>query len=129
MSIALDHLIIPVPERVAAARQLGELLGVPWAAQGAGGPFSPVYVSAGLTIDFDTAEGEYLMQHYAFRVDDTAFDAILERITAAGIPFRGNPRGPNDMKVNTAHGGRIAYWKAPGGHVWEILTESYARKP
>jgi hypothetical protein len=128
MTIQLDHLIIPVPERVAAARQLGELLGVPWAAQGAGGPFSPVYVNDGLTIDFDTAEGAYPIQHYAFRVDDAAFDAILGRIKIAGVPYRGNPRGPNDMKVNKSHGGRIAYWDAPGGHVWEILTESYARK-
>lgn len=128
MAIQLDHLIIPVPDRVAAARQLGELLGVPWEAQGTAGPFSPVYVSEALTIDFDTAEGEHPVMHFAFHVDDAAFDAILGRITAAGIPFRGNPHGPNDMKVNTAHGGRIAYWEAPGGHVWEILTKSYARK-
>ena len=37
----------------AAARQLAELLGVPWAAQAAFGPFSAVYVSAELTLDFD----------------------------------------------------------------------------
>jgi hypothetical protein len=47
MAIELDHLIAPSIDRVAAARQLGTLLGVAWAEQGAVGPFSPVYISDG----------------------------------------------------------------------------------
>ena len=128
MTIRLDHLIVPVPDRIAAAKQLGELLGVPWEAQGAAGPFSPVYVSDTLTIDFDTTEGAFPVLHYAFHVDDATFDAILGRIAAAGIPYRANPHGPDDMKVNAAYGGRNFYWNAPGGHVWEVLTASYARQ-
>jgi hypothetical protein len=48
----LDHLIVPAKDRVAAAKLLAEVLGVPWAEQGAFGPFSPVYVNDGLTLDF-----------------------------------------------------------------------------
>jgi hypothetical protein len=33
------------------------------------------------------------------------------------------------MQINTHHGGRIVYWNAPDGHVWEALTVSYARQP
>ncbi len=33
------------------------------------------------------------------------------------------------MQINTDHGGRIVYWKEPDGHVWEALTQSYARQP
>jgi hypothetical protein len=33
------------------------------------------------------------------------------------------------MQINTAHGGRIVYWNEPDGHVWEVLTVSYARQP
>jgi len=51
------------------------------------------------------------------------------RIKAKGIAWRSLPHGEADRKVNTAHGGRIVYWDQPDGHVWEILTESYARRP
>ena len=53
MPVQLDHLIVPSKNRVAAAKLLSELLGVPWAEQGPVGPFSPAYVNDGLTLDFD----------------------------------------------------------------------------
>jgi catechol 2,3-dioxygenase-like lactoylglutathione lyase family enzyme len=127
-SIQLDHLLVPSRDRVAAAEVLAGLLGVPWAASGVG-PFSPVYVNNGLTLDFDQAEGEFPTLHFCFRVSDAEFDAILGRIVAAGIPYRSHPHGAADSVVNTAHGGRIVYWSEPDGHVWEMLTESYARRP
>jgi catechol 2,3-dioxygenase-like lactoylglutathione lyase family enzyme len=127
MPIQLDHLLIPVRDRVASARLLASLLGVPWAEQGVG-PFSPVYVNEGLTIDFDQADSAYPVQHYCFRVSDSEFDAILGRIQAAGIAYRSSVRGPVDMQVDRAHGGRIVYWNAPDVHQWELLTLSYARQ-
>jgi catechol 2,3-dioxygenase-like lactoylglutathione lyase family enzyme len=127
MSIQLDHLLIPVRDRVASARLLASLLGVPWAEQGVG-PFSPVYVNADLTMDFDQADSAYPVQHYCFRVSDREFDAILGRIQAAGIAYRSTVRGPVDMQVDQAHGGRIVYWNTPDVHQWELLTLSYARQ-
>ena len=127
MTVRLDHLLVPSRDRVASARLLGELLGVPWAESGVG-PFSPVYVNDGLTLDFDQTDEPFPTQHYCFRVGDEEFDAILGRIRAAGLPFRSSPHGPVDYRVNTDHGGRIVYWSEPAGHVWEILTVSYARK-
>lgn len=127
MAIHLDHLLVPSRNRVASARFLARLLGVPWAESGAG-PFSPVYVNDGLTLDFDEMKGQIPKQHYCFRVDEAGFDAILGRITAAGLQYRSTPHGPVDFKVNTDHGGRIVYWSEPDGHVWEALTVSYARK-
>lgn len=128
MSIHLDHLLIPVGDRVASARRLATLLGVPWAETGVG-PFSPVYLNDGLTLDFDQADAAYPVQHYCFRVSAPEFDAILERIRVAGIPYRSTPHGPVDMKVNTVHGGSIVYWSEPDIHLWELLTVSYARRP
>jgi len=127
MAIHLDHLLVPARNRVAAARLLAQLLDVPWAESGVG-PFSPVYVNDGLTLDFDETGDPFPKLHFCFRVDPGAFDAILRRITAAGIPYRSLPHGPDDFKVNTDHGGRIVYWSEPGGHVWEALTVSYARR-
>ena len=65
----------------------------------------------------------------AFASTTRSFDAILARIRAAGIPFRGSVHGPQDMQVNTDYGGRLIYWNEPDGHMWEILTVSYARPP
>ena len=128
MAIQLDHLIVPSKDRVASARFLAQLLGVPWAESGVG-PFSPVYVSDSLTLDFDQHEDGFPVLHFCFRVSDAEFDAIFARILAAGLEYRSNPHGPVDRRINTAHGGRIVYWGEPDGHVWEMLTESYARRP
>jgi len=128
MAIQLDHLIVPSKDRVAGARRLGELLGVPWAAQGRVGPFSPVYVNDGLTLDFDEWTDPIAKQHYCFRVDAAAFDAILARIRSAGLAFRSLPHGPDDHQLNPAFGGRLLYWSEPDGHVWELLTVSYERQ-
>jgi catechol 2,3-dioxygenase-like lactoylglutathione lyase family enzyme len=128
MAIELDHLLVPSHDRFAAAKQLAELLGVPWSETGVG-PFCPVFVNGGLTLDFDQAEGEFPTLHYCFRVDNDDFDAILGRIRAAGIAYRSSPQGPADLQINTYGGGRLVYWSEPDGHVWELLTVSYARQP
>ncbi len=126
MSVDLDHLIVPARDREASARQLAQILGVRWSKVGVG-PFCPVFVSAGLTLDFDQVEDAFAVQHYCFRVDEATFDAIVARLREAGIAYRSTPHGPLDGEVNTRHGGRIVYWSEPDGHVWEALTVSYAR--
>jgi catechol 2,3-dioxygenase-like lactoylglutathione lyase family enzyme len=126
MTIELDHVIVSAHDQRAAARCLGELLGVRWAASGIG-PFSPVYVNDGLTLDFIDDPGPFPIQHFCFRVSEAEFDAILRRIEAAGIAYRSTVRGPNDGRINTDYGGRMVYWNEPDGHQWEMLTVSYAR--
>jgi catechol 2,3-dioxygenase-like lactoylglutathione lyase family enzyme len=124
MAIQLDHLIIPSHDRVAAAKSLASLLGVPW--QESQGSFAPVYANEALTLDFadrDRFEGH----HVCFRVDDAEFDAIFGRIQAAQITYRSSPRGENDMQINRRLGGRNFYWQDEDGHLWEVLTVSYAR--
>jgi catechol 2,3-dioxygenase-like lactoylglutathione lyase family enzyme len=129
MSIELDHVIVSARNQRASAERLASLHGVPWSESGVG-PFSPVYVNAGLTIDFiDDSSTQLPVQHFCFRVDDQTFDAILRRLKAAGIKYRSSVHGPDDMQVNSQYGGRIVYWSEPDGHVWEILTVSYARQP
>jgi len=126
--LELDHTIVPSHHPVASAKRLGELLGVRWAASGIG-PFSPVYVNEGLTLDFIRTDEPFPIYHFCFRVDEARFDAILERLREAGIAWRSTVRGPVDHAVDTSFGGRIAYWNQPDGHQWEILTVSYARPP
>jgi catechol 2,3-dioxygenase-like lactoylglutathione lyase family enzyme len=124
MAIQLDHMIVPSRNRVQGARRLASLLGAPWAESQ--GNFTPVYVNETLTLDF--AEREQFEGHHAcFRVSEGEFAAILARIEAAGIPYRSSPRGANDMQINRRLGGKNLYWEDADGHLWEILTVSYAR--
>ena len=95
MTVHLDHLMVPARDKVASAKRLGELLGVPWSATGVG-PFAPVYVNDGFTIDFDQWSEPFPLIHYCFRVSEDEFDAILGRLQAAGIAVpqqRAGPRG------------------------------------
>ena len=101
MSIELDHALVSVRDKRAAAELLAYLLGVPWGESGTG-RFTPVYVNDGLTLDFDEADDSLPVQHFCFRVSEDEFDGILAR---------------------------NIYWEEPEGVVWEILTVSYARQP
>jgi catechol 2,3-dioxygenase-like lactoylglutathione lyase family enzyme len=127
MPIELDHTLVPSHHKLASARLLAELLDVPWAQSGAG-PFSPVFVNEGFTLDFVETADPFPIHHFCFRVEQPAFDAILARIRAAGIAYRSSVRGPEDMQVNTDDGGSMVYWNEPDGHQWEMLTVSYARQ-
>jgi len=128
MTIHLDHTIVPARNKVASAKLLADLLGVPWAESGIG-PFSPVYVNEGLTLDFIETDEAFPVYHFCFRVTKKEFDAILSRLKARGIKYRSTVRGPMDMQINTEYGGSMVYWNEPEGHQWEMLTVSYARAP
>ena len=54
MTIELDHVIVSARNPRQSAKRLGQLLGVRWAESGVG-PFSPVYVNDGLTLDFTSS--------------------------------------------------------------------------
>jgi catechol 2,3-dioxygenase-like lactoylglutathione lyase family enzyme len=127
MAIQLDHLMVPARDKLKSAQLLAELLGVPWMDPGIG-PFVPVYLNEGLTLDFDEWGEPFPLIHFCFRVSPEEFEAILGRIKAAGIAYRGDVHGPVDFQVNTEHGGSIVYWNEPDGHQWEMLTVSYARR-
>lgn len=126
MAIELDHFIVPTRNKIASAKLLAELLGVSWSESGIG-PFSPVYINNGLTLDFIETDEPFPVHHYCFRVGQTEFNSILERIEGAGIKFRSTVRGPEDMQVGIQFGN--IYWNEPDGHQWEMLTVSYARPP
>jgi catechol 2,3-dioxygenase-like lactoylglutathione lyase family enzyme len=126
MTVELDHTIIPSRDKVAAAELLAGLLGVDWSPSGMG-PFAPVFVNQGLTLDFIDTEEAFPIYHFCFRVTDEEFEAILARLRAAGIAYRSEVRGPMDSQVNHHLGGRGVYWNEPDGHQWEMLTVSYAR--
>lgn len=123
MAIQLDHLIVPSHNPVEGAKSLATLLDVPWEASR--GTFTPVHVTETLTLDF-AARDQFESHHYCFHVSDADFDAIFGRIQAGGLTYRSRPHGEDDMKINTRLGGKNVYWRDADGHLWEILTVSYA---
>ncbi|MGH8274535.1 MAG: VOC family protein [Gammaproteobacteria bacterium] len=129
MSIRLDHVIVPSRARKASAELLASILGVPWSEETSVGPFCPVYVNEELTLDVGEIDAAFSVQHYCFQVSEADFDAIFAKLQDKGIAYRSTPMGPVDMQIKTQSGGRNVYWSEPDGHVWEILTVSYARQP
>ena len=125
MAIQVDHAIVPSRDKHAAAAALAGLLDVPSAESL--GEFVAVFVNDDLTLDFAQREN-FESHHICFRVSDAEFDAIFGRIKRAGIAYRSRPHGDNDFTINTRLGGKNLYWQDTDGHLWEILTVSYARR-
>ena len=77
MSVHLDHTIVFARDRRNSAALIAAILDVPWAAESGVGAFSAIYVDDGLTLDVDELDTDIPIQHFCFRVDDAAFDAIV----------------------------------------------------
>ena len=126
MTIHPDYTIIPSRNKIASAKLLADLLGVSWTETGVG-PFSPVFVNDGLTLDFIDTDEDFLIYHFCFRVGQDEFDSILARIKAAGIKYRSTVRAPDDMQIDPQFGN--THWNELDGHQSEMPTVSYARPP
>jgi hypothetical protein len=127
MSVALDHFIVPSRDAVKAAGQLGGLLGVRWSEHAAIGPFSPVFVNEGLTLDFQTTTRVFPIHHYCFRVHAGRVrrDPRADQGRRHSVPQRRD--GADDNKVGDDSTGTSTGMN-PTEHYWEMLTRSYARE-
>jgi catechol 2,3-dioxygenase-like lactoylglutathione lyase family enzyme len=121
MSITLNHTIVPAHDKEASARFFAQIFGLQYA--GPAGHFAPVRVNEDLTFDFDHAES-FEHHHYAFHVGDREFDAILQRVKEAGIPYGSGPQSLEDGQLNSRKGGRGFYFCDSNGHVLELLTRA-----
>ncbi len=124
MAIAFNHTIIAARDKHASAAFFTHLFGLPEPT--AWGPFLIVALDQGVFVQFaEPNVDEIQMQHYAFLVDDASFDAIYERILAAGIEHAADPRWTLPGQINTNHGGRGVYFHDPAGHGLEVITRPY----
>ncbi len=123
MSITLNHTIVPAHDKEASAKHFAHLFGLKY--EGPMGPFAPVRINDTLTLDFDDRRGErFDRHHYAFHVSDAEFDAIFERVKAAGIVYGSSPGSLEDGKINNWRGGRGVYFRDLDGHILELLTRT-----
>jgi len=119
MGILLDHTIVPARDKEASARFLARILGLSY--DGPMSHFAPVRINDTLTLDFDE-EREFESHHYAFKVDEAAFDGIFARVKEAGVAYGSAPRSAEDMTINYRRGGRGFYFRDPNGHLLEVMT-------
>lgn len=126
MSVELNHIIIPARDKAASAAFIARIFDVPAGEQW--GPFVPVSLSNGVTLDYMDA-GEFHSHHCAFLVSEDAFDAAFRRIRDAGVTFYADPGHQQPGEINHHYGGRGCYFDDPDGHNMEILTQPYGETP
>ncbi|HET6501386.1 MAG TPA: DUF4440 domain-containing protein [Amycolatopsis sp.] len=117
----LNHTIVPARDKAAAAEFLAGILGLPVGAPL--GPFVPVQLSNGVTLDFMTAD-DVPSQHYAFLVGEEEFDAAFARIRETGGEYWADPGHHQPHQINHREGGRGVYFADPDGHNLELLTKA-----
>lgn len=120
MSIELNHVIIPARDKDESAAFLAGILGLPVGEPV--GPFVPVTLGNKVTLDY-ADRPEFSVQHCAFLVSDSEFDAAFARIRAAGLAYWADPGHHQPSEINHRWGGRGVYFEDPSGHNMEILTQ------
>jgi catechol 2,3-dioxygenase-like lactoylglutathione lyase family enzyme len=120
MSVELNHIIIPSRDKAKSASFLAGILGLdpPQAVS----HFMAVQVANGVTLDYDDADA-FRSQHCAFLVSDAEFDAIFERVKAAGVTYFADPGHTQPAETNTRAGGRGFYFDDPDRHNMEVFTK------
>jgi catechol 2,3-dioxygenase-like lactoylglutathione lyase family enzyme len=121
MTVELNHIIVPARDKLASARFLAGILGLP-----AGpplGPFIPIRVGNAVTLDYADAT-DFHSHHCAFLVGDEEFDAAFARIRNQAIPFYADPHHTMPGEINHHNGGRGFYFEDPNGHNMELLTRA-----
>jgi catechol 2,3-dioxygenase-like lactoylglutathione lyase family enzyme len=121
MPIVLNHTIVPSRDKELSARFFARVFGLSY--DGLAGHFAPVHVNNDLTFDFDNDE-HFERHHYAFLVDDRAFDEIFGRLKAEDVRYGSGPSAPDNGQINTRLGGRGLYFRDPDGHLLEIMTRA-----
>lgn len=117
MTINIDHVAVPARDPERSARLLAEILGVVVTRDGPDDEFACV---ARLMF---TAAQKFEPHHVAFRSDERAFHAIVERLRALGIAFGNDPEDPRNMQVSDPLGGSgRVYFADPDGHLFEVCA-------
>jgi len=123
MAITLNHTIVHARDKKISADFLAEILGLekptPFA------HFLVVKTQNGVSLDFISTDEPFVIEHYAFLVDEAEFDQIFGRIQARGLPYFADPASRQRGMINHHDGGRGVYFKDPSGHVLEIITRPY----
>ncbi|AOK58689.1 VOC family protein [Burkholderia ubonensis] len=124
MNVQLNHTIVWCRDKLASTRFLTELLELPPPV-----PFGPMLVvqlDNGVSLDFYERPGDIAKQHYAFLIDEAAFDRVFARIRDRGLPHWADPSKQRAGEIYRHNGGRGVYFDDPDGHFLEVMTQPYS---
>ena len=122
MSVTIDHVGIPVADPGASARFLGEILGEGVAtSEGPDGEMVNLSVGHSALTYFGLPAHE--PHHVAFRVTESVFTGVIERLRQRDMPFGNDPGDPSNRQTSDPLGGpgRI-YFRDPNGHLFELFV-------
>ena len=126
MPVELNHTIVNVSDRKAAAEWVSRILGVDPPRRY--GPFYGVDLANGVQLDFADGETDDVRPgHYAFLVTEAEFDQIYGRIVDENISHWADPAASRPGEINHNDGGRGVYFEGPDGHYLEVITRPYGR--
>jgi len=124
MAVQLNHTIVHSRDNRESAEFLAHILGLE--VGDAWGPFIPLDLSNGVTLDFATIPADSIVtQHYAFLVTEEEFDGIFGRIKDAGLTYYADPHRKQPGEINHNDGGRGVYFMDPADHGMEVITRPY----
>ena len=119
MKVLLDHMSVPVHSRAETAQFFGSVFGVP--TDGPRARSGWLALSDGLSLIFEEWEVPE-RNHYAFRVEPSDFDALLDRVRGLSIPFGSAAEDADgQVKARPDHS-RSIYFSDPNGHGVELIT-------
>ena len=118
--IRVDHVGVPARARPEAAGWLASLFDLD-RENCDDGRFARLRVSPEFTIVFYDSE-PIQPTHVAFVVDDAAFDAILSRLQAQGVPYGSQPNDPTNGRIDHPLSERGLFFHMPDGHLFELIA-------
>jgi catechol 2,3-dioxygenase-like lactoylglutathione lyase family enzyme len=127
MGAELNHTIVWCSDKARSAAFLTDILGLPPARTFL--HFLVVDLDNKVSMDFYEKEGPVSVQHYAFLVGDSEFDAAFARIQARAMIYWVDPARSKPGEINNHYGGRGLYFEDPDGHLLEIITRPYGDGP
>jgi catechol 2,3-dioxygenase-like lactoylglutathione lyase family enzyme len=90
MSIELNHTIIQTNNKAESVRFYTEMFGFKYS--GDLGPFAPIEIPGqSLKLDFLDDRKNFERLHFAFKVSDTTFDEIFEKIVERKLTYGSEP--------------------------------------
>ncbi len=123
MAAQLNHTIVWCSDKHRSSAFMAEMLGLPDPQPFA--HFLVIPLENGVSMDFMEKEGKVAPQHYAFLVDDAAFDAGMAKIAEKGLTYWADPARQHRGEINHHWDGRGVYFEDPDGHLLELITKPY----
>ena len=123
MGAKLNHTIVWCSDKARSAAFLTAILDLPPARTFH--HFLVVDLDNEVSLDFFQKEGPVSRQHYAFLVDEAAFDAAFDRIRERRLDYWADPARTKPGEINRHDGGRGVYFEDPDGHLLELITRPY----